>query len=153
MYCFIKRVSLWKSIWRNCETENNIWTQLWIVNGSSLCSAWNQLWFSFSTLVECIHWEYFTLFYVIAIWKKITLIAQFHAIIWMQNIFQLNSHSLILLVPLAVSLSIMNQDLHMRWNAAIVKIDPFFKSYFQWSSAIEAVFIVWNQRHFKEIWF
>lgn len=71
-YCFIKSVSLWKSIWGTCETENNIWAQLWIVNGSSLCSVWNQLWFPFSTLVECIHWEYFTLFYVIAICKNYT---------------------------------------------------------------------------------
>lgn len=82
---------------------------------------------------------------------KITLIAQFHAIIWMQNIVRLNSHSLILLVPLAVSLSIMNQGLHIRWNAAIVKMDPFFKSYFQWSSAIQAVFIVCNQRHYGNL--
>lgn len=84
---------------------------------------------------------------------KITLIAQFHAIIWMQNIVQLNSHSLTLLLPLAVSLSITIQGLHIRWNATIVKIDPFFKSYFQWSSAVQVVFIVCNQRHSKEVWF
>lgn len=119
-HCLIKRVSLWRSIWGTCETENNIWTQLWTVNGSSVCSLWSQLGFSFSMLVDCRHWEYFTLVYMLLQFTKLTLIAQFHAIIWMQNIVQLNSHNLILLVPLVVSLSIMNQGLFTSYEMLLL---------------------------------